>query len=63
MDNIDDVIAAGARRVCVVRAITLASDPEKAADRLSRRLRAAWKADPAMEQYVFQAVSAPGSRS
>jgi thiamine-phosphate pyrophosphorylase len=57
MDNIDDVINAGARRVCVVRAITQASDPQDAADRLSRRLRAAWKADPAMEQYVFQALS------
>jgi thiamine-phosphate pyrophosphorylase len=57
MENIDDVINAGARRVCVVRAITQASDPQDAADRLSRRLRAAWKADPAMEQYVFQALS------
>jgi thiamine-phosphate pyrophosphorylase len=51
------VINAGARRVCVVRVITQASDPQEAADRLSRRLRAAWKADPAMEQYVFQALS------
>jgi thiamine-phosphate pyrophosphorylase len=57
MDNLDDVINAGARRVCVVRAITQASDPQDAADRLSRRLQAAWKADPAMEQYVFQALS------
>jgi thiamine-phosphate pyrophosphorylase len=57
MDNLDDVIIAGARRVCVVRVITQASDPQDAADRLSRRLRAAWKADPAMEQYVFQALS------
>ena len=57
MDNIDNVIEAGARRICVVRAITRASDPQDAADRLSRRLRAAWKADPAMEQYVFQALS------
>lgn len=57
MDNLDDVIDAGARRVCVVRAITQASDPQDAADRLSRRLQAAWKADPAMEQYVFQALS------
>ena len=60
MDNIEDVIAAGARRVCVVRAITQAADPQAAADRLSSRLRAAWKSDPAMERYVFQALSAPG---
>jgi thiamine-phosphate pyrophosphorylase len=59
MDNIEDVIAAGARRVCVVRAITQAADPQAAADRLSSRLRAAWKSDPAMERYVFQALSAP----
>ena len=57
MDNIDDVIAAGARRVCVVRAITQAADPQAAADRLSSRLRAAWKSDPAMERYAFQALS------
>ena len=57
LDNLDAVIEAGARRVCVVRAITEASDPQAAADRLSSRLRAAWKADPAMERYVFQALS------
>jgi thiamine-phosphate pyrophosphorylase len=62
MDNIDDVIEAGARRVCVVRAITKASDPQDAAQRLSSKLHAAWKADPAMERYVFQALSAPASR-
>ena len=33
LDNLDDVLAAGARRVCVVRAITLADDPEAAAAR------------------------------
>ena len=63
MDNIDDVIEAGARRVCVVRAITKASDPQHAADQLSRRLRAAWEAEPAMEHYVFQTLSTPDTRS
>ena len=47
--NLDDVLAAGARRVCVVRVITLADDPEAAARSLSTRLREAWRADPAME--------------
>jgi thiamine-phosphate pyrophosphorylase len=61
-DNIDAVIEAGARRVCVVRAITEASEPQAAADRISSRLRAAWKADPAMERYVFQALSEPGRK-
>jgi thiamine-phosphate pyrophosphorylase len=63
LDNIDAVIEAGARRVCVVRTITQASDPQEAAQRLSSRLRAAWKADPAMERYTFQALSQPVSRS
>jgi thiamine-phosphate pyrophosphorylase len=57
LDNIDDVIEAGARRVCVVRAITQASDPHDAAHALNSRLRAAWKADPEMERYTFQALS------
>jgi thiamine-phosphate pyrophosphorylase len=57
MDNIDDVIATGARRVCVVRAITEASDPHDAAHRLNSKLRAAWKADPEMERYILQAFS------
>ena len=62
LDNLDAVIEAGAQRVCVVRAITEASDPQAEADRLSSRLRAAWKADPAMERYVFQALSEPSSQ-
>jgi thiamine-phosphate pyrophosphorylase len=63
LDNLDEVIEAGARRVCVVRAITQASDPQDAAQRLSSRLRAAWNADPAMERYTFPALSEPASRS
>ncbi len=62
-DNLDEVLAAGARRICVVRAITLAEDPERAARALSDRLRAAWKADPAMEGYTFAAASAPPTRA
>jgi len=60
LDNLDDVIAAGARRVCVVRAITLADDPEAAARELSTRLRSAWRADPAMEQYSLAAAGYSG---
>jgi thiamine-phosphate pyrophosphorylase len=63
LDNLDEVIEAGARRVCVVRAITQAPDPQDAAQQLSSRLRVAWKADPAMERYTFQALSEPASRS
>ncbi|WP_211303015.1 thiamine phosphate synthase [Allonocardiopsis opalescens] len=38
--NLDEVLAAGARRVVVVRAITDAEDPEAAARAFARRLRA-----------------------
>ena len=61
LDNLDDVLAAGARRVCVVRAITLAEDPEAAARELSGRLREAWAADPAMEPYTLAAAAYSGS--
>ena len=52
--------AAGARRVCVVRAITQAADPYAAARQLQNRLRAAWKDDATMERYTFQALSGAG---
>lgn len=39
--RLDDVLAAGARRIVVVRAITKAEDPRAAAERLATRLRAA----------------------
>lgn len=41
LDNLDDVLAAGARRVVVVRAITEAADPRAAAAQFAARLRAA----------------------
>jgi thiamine-phosphate pyrophosphorylase len=41
--NLDEVLAAGARRVVVVRAITEAADPAAAARRLAARLSAAWR--------------------
>ncbi|WKX69849.1 thiamine phosphate synthase [Streptomyces sp. XD-27] len=40
-DNLDEVLAAGARRVVVVRAITEADDPGAAAVELAKRVRAA----------------------
>jgi thiamine-phosphate pyrophosphorylase len=58
--TLDDVLEAGARRVCVVRAITDAEDPEVAARALSGRLRAAWRSDPDMERYTFAAAGLPG---
>ena len=41
LDRLDDVLAAGATRVVVVRAITEADDPAAAARAFSRRLRSA----------------------
>jgi thiamine-phosphate pyrophosphorylase len=58
--NVDDVIAAGARRACVVRAVTQAADPRSGAEAISTPLRAAWKSDPAMEQYTFGALGGLG---
>ncbi|MDH6134752.1 thiamine-phosphate pyrophosphorylase [Kitasatospora sp. MAA4] len=40
LGNLDEVLAAGARRVVVVRAITAAEDPGAAAAELARRVRA-----------------------
>ena len=54
-DNLDEVLDAGAKRICVVRPITEAADPEAAAAELKNRLREAWKADPEMEKYTFAA--------
>jgi len=41
LDRLDEVIARGARRVVVVRAITEAEDPGAAARAFAQRLRAA----------------------
>jgi thiamine-phosphate pyrophosphorylase len=53
--HLDEVLQAGARRVCVVRAITQADDPRAAAEALSGRLREAWEDDPAMRSYALNA--------
>lgn len=60
IDTLDDVIDAGARRVCVVRAITQATDPAEAARRLHTRLAEAWRSDPASEAYTFRASAGAG---
>lgn len=55
-DTLGPVLAAGARRVVVVRALTEADDPRAAAEALSRRVAEAWRADPAMQRYTFAAA-------
>lgn len=45
LDNLDEVLAWGARRIVVVRAITEADDPQAVAAEFARRLAAAAEAD------------------
>lgn len=56
-ENLGEVIGAGARRVCVSRAITEASNPEAAARALKAPLVQAWADDPASEAYVVGAFT------
>jgi thiamine-phosphate pyrophosphorylase len=60
--NLDAVLQAGARRICVAGAISTASDPQQAAEQLSRTLRDAWQSDPAAERYTFAAAASTGRR-
>ncbi len=55
IDNLDQVLAAGARRIAVSHAITGADDPSAAARALKDRLRQAWNDDPAMQEFTFRA--------
>lgn len=57
--NLDEVLAAGARRVAVSRAITDAADPEAAAMALKDRLRHAWNEDPAMQNLTLKVFRSP----
>ena len=64
LDNLDEVIEAGARRVCVVRRDHRGLRPAgRCASSCRRRLRAAWKADPAMERYILQALRVEPART
>jgi thiamine-phosphate pyrophosphorylase len=55
IDNLDEVLAAGARRIGVTRAIIGADDQRQAAVQLAQRLIHRWNEDPGMEQVVFNA--------
>ncbi|MEA4943294.1 MAG: thiamine phosphate synthase [Propionicimonas sp.] len=61
-ENLDEVLAAGARRIAVSSAITAAEDPRASAQALTARLAQAWKDDPGMERVVFSAFGTnPGT--
>lgn len=59
-DNVDQVLAGGARRVVVVSALTRAGDPRAAASEISGALREAWRADPESARYTFAAAASTG---
>ena len=52
--NLDEVLAAGAMRIAVSRAITDAADAEAAAMALKDRLRHVWNEDPAMQSLTLR---------
>jgi thiamine-phosphate pyrophosphorylase len=54
-ESLDQVLAAGARRIGVTRAIAAAPDVRAAAAALDARLTQAWSQDPGMEQALFGA--------
>jgi thiamine-phosphate pyrophosphorylase len=49
--NFDAIVAAGARRILVHRAIAHAEDPAKTAREWSSKLRDIWRDDPALKDY------------
>jgi thiamine-phosphate pyrophosphorylase len=51
-DNVDEVVAAGARRLIVHRAIADAADPIAAARHWADRLRQVWRDDPDLAGYA-----------
>lgn len=53
LDTLPDVLAAGARRIAVSRAITGAEDPAAAAAALKGLLIQAWKDDPGMQSLTL----------
>ncbi len=58
-DNLEEVLAAGARRIAVIRALAESTDPQATAERLANRLRRAWNEDPAMQDYLAKAFRGP----
>lgn len=59
LDNLDEVLEAGARRVAVGRAISGADDPAAAARAFGDRLRAAW--GDSMDDVILDAVAREGT--
>ncbi|MGL5405910.1 MAG: thiamine phosphate synthase [Propionibacteriaceae bacterium] len=62
LENLDEVIAAGARRIAVSRAVCKADNPREVVAQMKQQLRDAWREDSAMEAYAL-AVLGAGSGS
>lgn len=60
LDNLDAVLAAGARRVAVSRAVADAEQPVARAAAFASRLAGAWKDDPGMNQIVLGSMGPSG---
>lgn len=56
-DNVDDVFAAGARRLFVSEAVVGHPDPRSACEQFKGRLRRLWNSDDSMQGYVFGVLS------
>ncbi|MDO5501268.1 MAG: thiamine phosphate synthase [Propionibacteriaceae bacterium] len=55
LHDVDEVLAAGARRIVVGAEIRDAAGPEDAARAIRERIDAAWDGDPAMDNYLSRA--------
>lgn len=56
LQDVDEVLAAGARRIVVGSEIRDAAGPEDAARAIRERIDAAWDADPAMSGYLSRGL-------
>lgn len=59
LDNLDEVLAAGAVRIAVASAVTRADDPVAAATEFSQRVRSHWKSRTDLSDYAFRAMGGP----
>lgn len=59
LENLDEVLAAGAARVAVSSAVTGAADPGAVAREFATRLQANWNGRADLADYVFRAMGGP----
>lgn len=59
LDNLDEVLAAGAVRIAVASAVTRAEDPQAAAEEFVRRVRSHWNSRDDLADYAFRAMGGP----